>query len=438
MGRMSPSSRERPFAELPRGLAPLGYRNFALYWIGFATSNVGRHIELTGLVWLVYELTHSPVLLGLLGIARAGPAIVVGPIAGVVADRVDQRRLLFITQLLALVASLCLGLLVVTGLLELWHVYVQVALQAVITGFDSAVRQALFPRLVPRARLVEAVTLQHSAGRASQLVGPAVGGFAIAGLGEAAPFLLNAATYLVLMAAVTGISGVIPRTATAGSSFRGELVEGLRHVMGAPVLSGLIKLEIVFHLFSMNPVMITIVGREVLGVGAEGLGGLLSAPALGALVGIASVLVLGLPRRQGRFVIFFSFAYAATLLAFAASGDYAFSFTVLAVMGLFGSLVGVARSNVMQLAAPGRMRGRVMANMSTVSLGIGPLAQSQSGVLAGAVGSPLAVVSAAVAIAVAAAAIARANPLLWNFSQDEALRESVGPASPPPAPDVSA
>lgn len=425
--------------QLRRGLVPLRHRNFALFWIGFAASNTGRWCELTGAVWLVYELTGSPVLLGLLGIARGLPSILLTPIAGVLADRVDQRKLLFATQGCQLIASVCLGLLVASGLVELWHVYLQVAFQASVTSFDWAVRNALFPRLVPRAQLTEAVTLSTTAGRTSQFLGPLIGGLAIAGSGEAAPFMLNAVTYLVLMAAVVGMRGVVPRTVLAGSTFRGELTDGFRQIMGSPILNGLLKLELVSGLLQMNPVMITLVAREVLRVGPEGLGLLLAAPAVGALVGVIGLLALGHSRRKGRFVLMCSVGYAATLILFALSKHYALSVAILALTGLLDSLVTVTRQSIVQLAAPGRMRGRVVANFGMVILGTGPLAQTQSGILAGAIGPPRAVLGAGAALIVVAASIARLNSDLWRFTGDEPLADSVGtptvqvPEDPPPA-----
>jgi MFS family permease len=135
---------------LPVNLAPLSHLNFAQFFVGFAVTNAGKWIEQTGAVWLVYELTGSPALLGLLGVAKAVPAVILGPIAGVVVDRVDQRKLLLLTQGLGLVASLALGLLIASGQVQLWQIYLQVAVQSGIMAFDAPVRQALFPRLVPR------------------------------------------------------------------------------------------------------------------------------------------------------------------------------------------------------------------------------------------------------------------------------------------------
>jgi MFS family permease len=420
-----PPGEPRLVSRLPRNFAPLGYRNYFLFWVGHLASNTGRWIEDTGAVWLVYTLTGSPVLLGLLGVMRAVPAFILGPVAGVVADRVDQRRLLFATQGLALVASLSLGLLVAAGRVEVWHAYLQIGLQSAISVFDAAGRQALFPRLVPRTRLAEAVTMSAIAGRSSAFVGPAIGGVAIAGLGVASPFLLNAATYLALMFAVVLMRGVVPRAAVAGSTFVGEFTEGLRHILASPVLSGLLKMTLLFEVFQANSVIITIVGREVLHVGPEGLGGLLSAPALGSIAGLAFLLVLGQSRRQGRFIVFCQLGYAAALAGFALSQDYAASFAALALIGLLDVLATVTRLSVLQLAAPGRMRGRVMSNTVTIARGIGPMAQTQSGILSGALGGPLAAVMAAGALVVNALVTGRGNQPLWRFSRDDPGPESL-------------
>jgi hypothetical protein len=328
---------------------------------------------------------------------------------------VDQRRLLSITQALGFAASLTLGVLVATGDVELWHIYMQVALQSGIGAVDGAGRQALFPRLVPRSLIAEAVTLSVAAGRLSALIGPLVGGFIIAVLTRAAPFMLNAATFLILIAAITGMRGAASTPGPSGSSFRGELFAGLRHIMAAPVLSGLLRMEIVFSVFQMNAVMITIIAREVLVVGPQGLGGLLAAPASGAILGLAGLLVVGHARRPGRFIVMCTIAYSLTLVAFASGQSYEVAFGALVLLGLLDSLVMATRHTVMQLAAPETMRGRVMANMGTVTRGFGPLAQTQSGILAGLIGPPLAVVVAAASLAVAAVNTARTNPALWEF-----------------------
>lgn len=185
--------------------------------------------------------------------------------------------------------------------MQLWQIYVQVAIQSGIMAFDAPVRQALFPRLVPRDELPAAVTLTFSAGKSGAFIGPAIGGVAIATLGVASPFLLNAVTFLGFMGAVLLMRNLGAAERPVRSSFGGELIAGIRHIRESPLLSGLFKLEIVYDIFQVNAVIITIIGRDVLGVGPEGLGGLLSAEALGAIFGIGFLLFVGQSQRQGRF-----------------------------------------------------------------------------------------------------------------------------------------
>lgn len=409
----------KPSANLPRGLAPLGYRDFALYWIGLATTNTGRWIELTGLLWLVYEITDSPLLVGLLGAARALPALLLSPIAGVIADRVNQRGLLFITQGLALVCSLGLALLVVSGRIELWHIYTQVLIQTAINSFDAAGRQALFPRLVPRSVLPKAVTLSITASRVSKFLGPALGGFLIAGLGEASPFFANAISFVALMVAVAMMKRLAPTMPRKAASFGREMLDGLGHIFSTPVLSGILKLEIVFGLFEMNPAMIAVIAREILDAGPRTLGLLLSAPALGSFVGIFWLLYAQRMGRQGRLGLICTFAYSCMLAFLAFSSSYVISFIALAVIGVLEVLVAVTRNTVMQLAAPAHMRGRVMANMGMITRGTGPLAETQSGFLASAIGPNPAILIAAGVIAAAASLTAIFNRELWRFSLDD-------------------
>ncbi|MGH7489237.1 MAG: MFS transporter, partial [bacterium] len=332
-------------------------------------------------------------------------------------------------------ASAGLGLLVLTGSVQLWHIYLQVAIQASIMAFDGSARQALFPQLVPRSRLGEAVTLRTTASRLSAFTGPAVGGLAIAAFGVASPFVLNAATFPVLMAAVIRIQGVQGAVRDPGTSIRGEFIEGIRHVTGAPILVGLLKMEIVFNLFQVNPVMVTIIARDVIHVGPEGLGGLLSADALGGLVGLSTLLVFGHTRRQGRFNLLCTSAYASALVLFGSSEIYWLSFTALAVTGAMDVLITVTRSHILQLATPPRLRGRVMGNLGMITRGVGPLAQTQNGVLTGIIGGPLAVIGAAVALGVNAVLTARTNKPLWDFSRDEErlpAAVAISPISEPP------
>ena len=394
-------------------MLPLANRNFATYWAGFGASRAGRAVEDVGVLWLVYELTGSAVAVGFLGVARAVPSILMSPLAGVVADRVDQRRLLQITQSCGLIASLTLGVLVVTGRVEAWHLILEVAIQSFILAFDGAVRHALFPRLVPIAQIGDAVTLVTTAVRIAQLGGAVLGGLAIAAMGVAAPFFINASSYLILIACVGLIRGVSWRIERPANSFGGELSAGVRMVRGSPLLLGVLRLELVVSVFQLNPVIITLFGREVLKVGPDELGLLLGAPAMGGLAAIAGLLSLGHAERHGRFLILSAAVYGIVMATLALSPGYGWTVIVLSVAGFADALVMITRTSVMQLNAPEYMRGRVMGLVNTVTLGFGPLAQVQSGLLAGLIGPAAAAGVAGVALVVAPLLTAL-SPALWQ------------------------
>jgi MFS family permease len=269
---------------------------------------------------------------------------------------------------------------------------------------------------VPRDALVSAVTLQSTAAFTSSVIGPVIGGFVIAAFGEAAPFACNAATNVVLMVAVLQIRKMAPRAQAAAASFRTELADGFRYLIREPVLGAVLRMQTVFSVFQINPVIITIIAREVLGAGPEGLGLLLGADSLGGLVGMAFLLTRGAGPREGRVLVLGTVAYALFVALLALSSTFVAGVLVLTGIGVFEAVIAVTRNSAMQLVAPGELRGRVMANFGMITRGFSPLSQAQSGVLAGLFGAPIAVLVSAVAIGIKAAHYARPGQAVWSFA----------------------
>src|SRR3979411_1066688 len=261
-------SDDRVTALLP-GLAPLGHRNYALYWVGQLVSMSGTWIELTATTWLLYQLTDSPFLLGLGGLFRGAPIFVFALIGGTVADRVERRRLLLITQSASVVTSLALGILVVTGHVVFWHVYAISLINATIAAFDAPGRQSLFPMLVPRGQLQNAITLNAMLFQTGQLVGPAVAGILIARVGIAAPFFVNAASYFAIIGGLLAMRIPPITVRPLRGSIRSELVGGLRYVRANTVLPLVLAMEATFSIFGHNQALMTIFARDVLGTGPE-------------------------------------------------------------------------------------------------------------------------------------------------------------------------
>src|SRR5436190_9005490 len=281
------------------GLRPLRHRDFALYWSGLTVSIVGDWMETTTTAWLLYEITRSPVLLGIGGGLRALSIVVFGLIGGAIADRFPRRRLLFITQSAFAVSSLALGILVVTGRIEYWHIYVFNAVNGAIGSFDAPARRSLFPNLVPRSEMQNAVMLNAAIFRVGRLVGPALAGVIIAVYGPAVSYFVNVASYAAILVALAlmHVPGIAVR---AASHLLSDIADGLRFTFRRPLLRSVLLLESTHSLFGLNTAIITILARDVFQTGPQGLGLLLSAQAVGALIGTAALLTTGDIQQKGR------------------------------------------------------------------------------------------------------------------------------------------
>ena len=414
----------------PPGLAPLAHRNYALYWVGQLVSMSGTWIELTATSWLLYELTDSPLLLGLNGVFRAAPIFAFALIGGTVADRVERRRLLLITQSASVVTSLALGALVVSGHVVFWHVYVISLINATIAAFDAPGRQSLFPMLVPRGQLQNAITLNAMLFQTGQLVGPAIAGILIARVNVAAPFFVNAVSYFAIIGGLLAMR--IPPIAarTSRGSIRSELVEGLRYVRASTVLPLVLVMEATFSVFGHNQALMTIFARDVLGAGPEGLGVLLSSIGGGAIVGMVVLILVGDIRRKGAFMLASGAVYGATLLVFAWSRSFPLSVAVLAVLGFADATWGALRNAIAQIVAEDAYRGRVMSLILIAARGLTSASQVETGLATALVGAPGAATIGAVAIGGALAAAATRGKALRDFTAASPRRQvpQVAPA----------
>ena len=371
----------------------------------------GTWIELTATTWLLYQLTDSPFLLGLGGVFRGLPIFVFALVGGAVADRVERRRLLLITQSASVLTSLILGALVVTGNIVFWHIYAINVINATIAAFDAPGRQSLFPTLVPKGQLQNAITLNAMLFRTSNLVGPAVAGILIARVGLASPFFVNAVSYFAIIAGLLAMR-IPPVAARTRGSIREDLVGGLRYVRASAILPLVLGIEAVLSVFGHNQALITSFARDILGTDAQGLGLLLSSIGLGAIVGMAALIVIGDVRRKGIVMIGAGSVYAATFLIFAWSRSFELSLLALGLLGFADATWGTMRTAIAQLAAQDAYRGRVMSLLIIVSRGLTNVSQLETGIataIAGPTGA--ATLGAAIIAAVVGIVAVRAERL---------------------------
>jgi len=384
---------------LPAGLAALRERNFVLYVVGQFTSRLGDWIELTAVSWILYELTNSPLLLGLSGLFRAAPMIALGLFGGAIADRVPRRPLLLFTESTMLIASLTIGLLAWNGALAFWHLYVLNVLSGTLSAFSVPSRQALFAGLVPRSAMQSAVTWNSLAVRGGGLIGPSVGGIALALGGNALPFFLNAASFLGILFALLAMR--LPRAdsevaSTRLLSMRG-VTEGLGFVWRNAPLRVVLGLELVSGLFGHNSTLITILVRDVLKTGPEALGLLLSAIGAGALLGM-TLMVAFQVRRLTHVILTVGGVYAFLWAATALSPLLWLSAILFFALGIADGVWGVSRNTLAQLLVPDALRGRVMSVVMLVTRGGSQLGSVQAGLLVNLVGGPAAVLAGAAII----------------------------------------
>lgn len=382
------------------GLRPLRHRDFALYWSGLSVSQIGDWMETTTTAWLLYQITASPLLLGLGGGIRALVVIVFGMIGGALADRVSRRKVLFITQSGFALSSTVLGILVITGRITFWEIYIFAAVNGTLGAFDAPARRAMFPTLVPRAEMQNAITINGSVFRTARLVGPAIAGVVIATWGPAVSYFVNVVSYAAILVALAVMRGgdVPPR---AHQALLREALAGIRYTAGHRLLRSVSLLEIVRNLFGMNTALLTILAKDVFHAGPQGLGLLLSAQAVGALAGTGTLVRLGDIDAKGRSMIVAGAGYAVAFGALALVPLVQVAAVLVAVTGACDTIWATLRNTLFQLKTEEAYRGRTTGVLLLVGRGFGQGSQLETGVATSIGGPAFAVLFSAVVVGAA-------------------------------------
>ena len=368
----------------------LRYRNYRLFFSGQSISLIGTWMTRIATSWLVYRLTNSALLLGLVGFVGQLPSFLLAPFAGVLVDRWNRHRLLVVTQVLAMVQSLALAFLALTGLITITQVLFLSLFQGVINAFDMPARQAFVVEMVERREdLSNAIALNSSMVNVARLLGPSLGGVLIATIGEGWCFLLDGLSYLAVIIALLAMT-VAPRQrqAQTGGTMGQQLREGWTYVAGfLPIRNILLLLALVSLVGMPYTVLMPVVATEMLGGGPTTLGLLMAAVGVGALTGAvvlaARKSVLGL----GRIIPLAAGIFGVGLIAFSFSHLLWLSMACLVVTGL-GFMVQMASSNtLLQTIVDEDKRGRVMSFYTMAVMGITPFGSLLAGSVAHAVGS---------------------------------------------------
>jgi predicted MFS family arabinose efflux permease len=358
---------------LPAGLRALDSRDFRIYLAGTLVSQVCTWMQTVTQSWLVLELTNSPFLLGLIATLQFGPILLFSVFAGILADRLTKRNVLIFTQAVQGTLALSLGLLVWSGHARYWSVAVMAVMWGIMSALDQPTRQSFIIELVGRQHLASAVGMNSASFNAARIVGPAVAGILIARVGLFAAFLINAIAFLVSIGALTRVPGRPPVRRAGAMPVLEEIAEGVAYAARTPSVRFILGLQIIvsFCVFNFS-VYVPLLAR-VLGLGSEGFGFLMASLGIGAVTaGLSLGAIVSREPPPPLIATALSLACAG-LLGLAVTRSFWPAACLLAAVGVTGTLVVAGCNTWLQLAAPDRLRGRIMSLYTLVSGGIFPV-----------------------------------------------------------------
>jgi MFS family permease len=406
---------------LPPAVAVLRHRNFRLIWIGLLLSFTGSFMQNAALLWnvsLLVPADRKGLALGIVGLVRVVPIVIFSMISGVVADASDRRKLMLLTQSGSAVVALGLGWLAFSGNTSVWPVYALAALSSAVGAFDLPARQSLVPTLVPRADLPNAISLNAIMQQTSQVLGPALGGIVIASANVGWAYMINAISFAAVIVALLMMRDVPGRPAQQGNdavSWQAAL-EGLRFVFRSPLIRSTMLLDFFATFFSSATALLPIFAQDILKVGATGYGWLYAAPAVGAtMMSAAMVLLTSRINRRGPVLLWAVGLYGLATVIFGFSRSFWITFSALALTGVADTVSMVIRNIVRQLETPDRLRGRMIGVNMVFFVGGPQLGELEAGAVANWLGAPFSVISGGLGCMLAVAWLAAATPELRRY-----------------------
>ena len=358
------------------------HRNYQLYFGGQLISNIGTWMQVIAQAWVVYQLSHSELTLGLVAFASAIPNLIVSPWGGVIVDRISRRKVLIMTQSGAMVLSFILAWLTFTNIVQEWHVILLAALTGVITAFDAPARQAITPELVGKKDVANAIAMNSMMFNSARVVGPAIGGMMLATVGAAWCFTVNGISFLAVLIGLWLMKLPPHRKSAQDVSPWKQLVGGLQYAASNIEISTLILLSLVFSIFgvSYTTVLPAFVEKN-LQLGATAFGWVNAVTGLGAVTGAFLLVHRISNNRRGLFLIVTNIAFPVTLIAFAVTAFYPLSLVLAYLLGLGFMVQFTTINTLLQARVEDDFRGRVMGLYTLSFFGFSPFGNLLMGAL---------------------------------------------------------
>jgi MFS family permease len=374
----------------------LRHRNFRLFIVGQGLSLIGTWVQTVAQAWLVYRISQSSVMLGLVSFASQVPYLVLAPVAGVVADRVNRHKLILLMQTLAMGQAVLLAVLTLTGRIEVWHVFYLALTLGVLGVFEMTARQSFLVEMVGKEDLMNAIAINSSVYNSGRILGPAIAGILVALIGEGWCFAVNSASFLSVIVGLLMMRLPPPPPAQGTFAPVEHFREGFHYVWNhAPSRTVLLLLGLTSVMNYPYLVLMPIFAEKILKGGPQTLGLLMSSVGVGAILGsIYMATRIGL-RGLSRTITSMTILYSVALALFGLSPDLRLSMALLLPVG-FGMMVSVAATNTtLQTLAPDALRGRVLSFYGMMFIGMTPIGSLLAGWAGEVIGAPLTVITGA-------------------------------------------
>jgi len=380
---------DRPARHRFHTFASLRHADFRYLWSGTVMMSAGQWVQQVTLGWLIYDLTGNSVLLGALNGLRALPFLVTGPMAGVAADRLDRRKLLIATQWVLTATAIFFGALVASPYLQVWHIFAFTLATGVAWTITEPVRMSLIPSAVPKEELANAVALNSGGFNMMKVIGPALGGAMIAWFGAAENFFLQGIAYTGVVLMIYRMNIPPQRAEAKHTSALANLKEGFAYVWSTPAVLALMTLAYIPRVFAVPyQTLMPVFQKDVLKVGPEGLGMLMAAPGVGAVIAVLTIASMSHRiKRQGRFLIGCVIGLGTFITVFSQITWFPLALVTLVVVGMFQMFYLASTATMLQLIVPDELRGRVLS-LYMLDRGFMPLGALFAGTSAHFLGAP--------------------------------------------------
>jgi MFS family permease len=400
----------------------LRHKKFFYLWLGQLISITGTQMQIWALFWHISEIDKNPIALGGIGLARIIPILIFSLIGGALADSVDRRKVMFVTQSFAALLALTLGLLTEFGHISIWYIYAITALQAVAVAFDGPSRQALVPNLVPKEDLPNAFSMTFTSFQVGSVLGPALTGFVIALAGQEAVYYFNAISFCAVLFALFMI-GDVPQSfaeKTSGISLE-SIREGVQFILSKPIILSSMLLDFVATFFASASTLMPLIAKDVLQVGVVEYGYLSAAQAVGAVIVALVMSQIKQIRKQGLIFLSCVIIFGIATIVFGLTSSLVVAWIAIATTGAADGVSTIIRNTIRQLQTPDFIRGRMTSINQIFFMGGPQLGEVEAGSVAQFFGAPFAVITGGIGCILGTFLIIWKYPQLVKYNGDEPI-----------------